>query len=327
VKQFLVQRWFLILLAIVLTVGISQWQALRPVGDARWLRDGVVATVLFLMALPLNTAVMVKSLRRPGAALLGFAINLGLVPVAAWVVSWGVRSDTAAGLLVAATTPCTLASAAVWTRRAGGNDAAAILVTILTNATCFLITPLWLTVLLGSQTRDVRIPVGDMAGKLGLLVVLPMALAQLLRTCRPVAQWATHHGKSLSTAAQCGILTMVLIGAIHTGQKLSEQPAAEAFALTDWLAMIAAVLGVHLAMLWFGFALAGALGMRREDSIAVGIAGSQKTLMVGLQVALDCGLLILPMVVYHVGQLLVDTIIADRWRRAAKKERPEPKSR
>jgi sodium/bile acid cotransporter 7 len=68
-------------------------------------------------------------------------------------------------------------------------------------------------------------------------------------------------------------------------------------------------------MLACGIALAAGLRLPREDRIAVGIAGSQKTLMVGLQVALACQLLILPMVVYHVGQLIVDTIIADRWRR------------
>ena len=53
-------------------------------------------------------------------------------------------------MIVAATAPCTLASAAVWTRRAGGNDAVAILVTFITNATCFLVTPFWLILM----TRD-----------------------------------------------------------------------------------------------------------------------------------------------------------------------------
>ena len=38
--------------------------------------------------------------------------------------------------------------------------------------------------------------------------------------------------------------------------------------------------------------------------------------MVGLSVATEYfgGLAILPMVAYHVGQLVLDTIIADRWR-------------
>jgi sodium/bile acid cotransporter 7 len=237
------------------------------------------------------------------------------LPLAAWGLSFTLRADTAAGLLVAAATPCTLASAAVWTRRAGGNDAAALLVTVLTNALCFLITPLWLTLTLGTGAANVSIDAGKMVSELAVLVVLPMAAGQLARLYRPLGGWATRRGKSLSTVAQCGILTMVLMGAIKTGEMLHRQPADAVFAWWDWLAMIAATLGLHLGMLACGIALAGGLRLPREDRIAVGIAGSQKTLMIGLQVALAAQLLILPMVVYHVGQLIVDTVIADRWRR------------
>ena len=63
------------------------------------------------------------------------------------------------------------------------------------------------------------------------------------------------------------------------------------------------------------------LGLVRPDQIAVGIAGSQKTLMVGLQVGMDLHVSILPMVVYHVGQLFLDTVIADRIRRKDEQER------
>ncbi len=320
--KFVAQRWFLVALAVVLLVGIVEWRLLAPLAAVRVVRSGIVATVLFLMAFPLEAGAIWTALRRPWAPMLGFLMNLGLLPLAAWGLSWTLRADTAAGLLVAATTPCTLASAAVWTRRAGGNDSAALMVTILTNAACFIVTPLWLTTMLGSQAMNTRIDAGEMMSSLGLLVVAPMTVAQLLRLYQPLGAWATRHGKPLSTLAQFGILAMVLMGAINTGRTLANQPAEESFAMLDWIAMFAAVLGLHLAMLACGYGLAGLLRLKREDRIAVGIAGSQKTLMVGLQVALDCGLLILPMVAYHVGQLLADTVIADRWRSAgARQER------
>jgi sodium/bile acid cotransporter 7 len=94
--------------------------------------------------------------------------------------------------------------------------------------------------------------------------------------------------------------------------------------------MIAAVMAVHLSMLAAGFALARFVGLSREDQIAVGFAGSQKTLMVGLKISLDLQYSILPIVVYHVGQLLVDTLIADRLKsmprqdRTGQLARPEP---
>jgi sodium/bile acid cotransporter 7 len=77
--------------------------------------------------------------------------------------------------------------------------------------------------------------------------------------------------------------------------------------------MIAAVVVVHLTLLFIGLGSARLLGMGHADSAAVAIAGSQKTLMVGIYVALEFGpLAILPMIAYHSAQLLLDTIIADR---------------
>ena len=53
----------------------------------------------------------------------------------------------------------------------------------------------------------------------------------------------------------------------------------------------------------------------RADQIGVAFAGSQKTLMVGLAIAIEFGgLAVLPMVAYHVEQLLIDTVLADRLR-------------
>ena len=80
--------------------------------------------------------------------------------------------------------------------------------------------------------------------------------------------------------------------------------------------MLACVIGVHLAMLWAGHVLARLLGMARPEQIAIGFGGSQKTLMVGLDIGAEyyatMPLAMLPMVAYHVCQLLVDTLVADR---------------
>ena len=45
--------------------------------------------------------------------------------------------------------------------------------------------------------------------------------------------------------------------------------------------------------------------------MAVAFAGSQKTLMVGMKVSLDANFSVLPMVTYHIGQLFIDTLLAD----------------
>ena len=77
---------------------------------------------------------------------------------------------------------------------------------------------------------------------------------------------------------------------------------------------------IHCAALGLGIFSARRLGMPKEHQIAVGFAGSQKTLMVGLQIAIDCGVSVLPMILYHLSQLLIDTLVADRWRERVKTE-------
>ena len=315
--RFLYQRWFLIALALVLLVGYTQAAALKPLADAAWARSAIVAAVLFLMSLPLSLAAIGGAVRRPAPTALACLLNYGMVPLVGWAASMVLSREMALGILVATATPCTLASAAVWTRRAGGNDTIALMVTVATNLSCFLLMPMWL--LLTTKT-EVNIPVFGMIAKLALLVVLPMIAAQLVRQIPRVAPWTAKNKTKLGVLAQVGVLSMVGLGAVAAGLKLDSNLSA-LFHL-DKLTMVVAVLGVHLVVLAAGLASSRALGIRREDGIAVGFAGSQKTLMVGLEVAVTYygGLVMLPMVVYHAGQLLADTVVADRLRQRIPKQ-------
>jgi sodium/bile acid cotransporter 7 len=128
-RQFVVERWFLVSLAAVIVAAMSAPEAMRPLADAlprRW----IVGGVLFLMALPLEIRAMWRVVRRPLAPALAIGMNFVLLPALAWFVTWLAGSrlsgDLSAGLIVAAAVPCTLASAAVWARRAGGNEAVAL---------------------------------------------------------------------------------------------------------------------------------------------------------------------------------------------------------
>ena len=308
--------WFLILLAAVLLVGFRFAAQLTTLADAATLRNLIVAGVLFMTTLVLHTSAISAAIRRPTAAVLGIAINFILVPLLAWAMASLLQTELGLGLAVTAAAPCTLASAAVWTRRAGGNDAVAIMVTVVTNLMCFVVTPMWLT-LIARQIGDVEINLWEMIEKLGLLVVVPMIVAQLGRRIRTVAIWADGNREWLGIASQAGILVIVLMGAIKCGLRLSEVDHADEIRSWDYVVMWLVVTVLHLAALLIGQWLARGIGLPREEWIAVGFAGSQKTLMVGLHVALLAGggLLILPMVAYHVSQLLIDTIAADRLKR------------
>jgi sodium/bile acid cotransporter 7 len=213
------------------------------------------------------------------------------------------------GVILAATVPSTLASAAVLTRRAGGNDAVAFLVTMITNLVCFMVIPTWLLLLVGVHTEVNYIAI---VLKLFLFVVLPIAAGQLLRQFPPLGQLATRQKFVLSGIAQVGILLMVLIGAVDCGKRLAALGSDSVVSLGNLVLMTVAVIMVHVALLVVALVLSRMLSIGREDAIAVAFSGGQKTLMVGAFLATTVApLAILPTVAYHAAQLVIDTLIAD----------------
>ena len=309
--QTLRRRWFLILLAATLLIGMVWAQELGGLANDLP-REWIIGSVLLAMALPLQMDAMWATLRRPAPALLAVSINSLIVPLLAWIASLLLEGDLALGMIIAAAVPCTLASAAVWTRLAGGNDAISLLVTMITNLSCFLVTPALIYFFTGRSDSDVQFT--DMASKLFVLIVLPIVVAQLLRSVPRIGHWATGNKLVLSTYAQVGLLTIVFAGAVNCGLRIAElenqlAPIAGQIAL---MLVLAAV--VHTVAWWVGFKTAEQFGMDRGEQLAVAFAGSQKTLMVGLAIALQFGgLTVLPMLAYHIEQLLIDTLLADRF--------------
>ena len=308
--RLLRKQWFLFGLAAMLAAGLLAPQMFQSFADHRTARSAILTTVLFLMAFPLEASAVWRTVKRPWAALLGSVMNYGACPLLAWLASTLLTGDFAIGMMVAAAAPCTLASAAVWTRRAGGNDVTALLVTLLTNGACFLLTPFWLAV---STQTEARLDVGQMISRLAFLVVLPMTLAQLVRLVPGVATRATRAKPTCSTIAQLGILSMVLIGAVKCSEQLSGSNWMQEIGISGFATMVVVVTAVHLGSLWIAYQSAQRLGFERAECIAVAFAGSQKTLMIGLYVAIEYfgGLVILPMVVYHISQLVLDTLIGE----------------
>ena len=317
--RLLRRYWFLIGLLSVLLLGIFAPGLCRPWTEFPGARDGMVAAVLFATTLPHNFVSFRRTLARPGPPLVAVVINSVFLPLMAYPVSLLLPPELGLGVIVAASVPSTLASAAVWTRRAGGNDLIPVLVTVITNLSCFLVSPFWVW-LLGAG-RIVALQPADLMWKLAVLVVTPMIVAQVVRQSTRAARLVDRQRHHLGTFAQLGILFMVAAGAVKCGDSLvSNQEVGWGGWDVAWMAALVVLL--HLAALttaqWWG----RLLGYPREDWIAVGFAGSQKTLMVGLHLALAVGggPAILPMLAYHILQLVVDTTIADRLRRRLRRE-------
>lgn len=309
--SYIRRQWFLLVLFAVLSIGFWRAPSLEWIVRVAWFKWSVVTVTMFLMSWPLAFHRLYRAMTRPLGPLLATVLNLGVIPLLAWPLSWYLGPELGGGLIVAASVPTTLATGVVWTRRAGGDDSVAIMVTLITNGLCFLVTPTWVYLLTGNEVD--RAAFVATIYKLFFFVVLPMTAGQLARLHTGSARWVTRHYLALGVAAQIGVLIIVLTGAIRTGMRL-QQEGASSLSVPAFLQMAVAVVGLHLFVLVLGFALARAIGIPRKEQIAVAFSGSQKTLMVGLSTAISLGLNIIPLVTYHALQLVVDAMIADRLR-------------
>jgi sodium/bile acid cotransporter 7 len=329
-RNFWKQHWFLTTLSFLLVTGLSVGllggaeEAGRYLG---WLKPRTVtAGVLLLMSFSLDSGKLWAAFRSPFPVLLGCLLNYGLVPALAWCLmpaQW--VPDLRLGLMIAATVPCTTAAASVMTRKAGGNDAISLLVTLATNLSCFLLTPLWLR---WTTSTTVPLDLKEMMLDLLVAVLLPTAAGQLLRAIPPLGQFATRYKTEISTCAQVLIELMVLTAALRAGDKLhdwlhsAETPQGSPISVASLLVALVSCAGLHLVVLVTGWWLAGRAGLPVGAQRAVAFAGSQKTLPIGLYIAtnpLTFGtthpFAMFPMLLYHTSQLFLDTAIASAWAR------------
>lgn len=302
--RLLLKHWFLLALGCCIALGYGFSEVVEPIARVNFFRSSVVFAVMWMMGVTLRPDAVRRSVMRPLPSLLAIAVNIFLVPMVCLPLWWILSPSAFGGLFVAALVPGTLASASVWTREAGGDDSIAMMNTVVTNLACVAVVPVGVALVL---TRQTSVSPTDQMIKLAGLVVLPLIIAQLMRM--KIGDWADRNKKRISTIAQVGILVMVMMGSATSTRFIAEGAG-------GWWSQIPLLLltaSLHTIVLLLGVTLAARLRLSPEQQIAIGISGSQKTLMVGLEVAIDCGVSVLPMLMYHLSQLVVDTVVASRW--------------
>jgi sodium/bile acid cotransporter 7 len=307
--KFIQKHWFLASLLLLMAMGAQFANPFESLAEIEWLKWLVVSATMFLMAWPLEFGKLQQSFARPAAPLLGAALNLLLIPLLVWPLAALAGAELGPGIIITAATPSTLASAAVLTRYAGGDDSVAVMVTILTNATCFFVMPFWIFLQTGDQIDSAQL--SGTIHKLFFYVVIPITLAQLARRHRSSADWATQAKPFLSKLALIGVLAMVFLGAVKMGLRFEKQTESP-ISLRDLLTTAVILISVHVTVFWLGILIAKTIGLPRPKQIAVGFSGSQKTLMIGLSTAVNLGFNIIPIVMYHSLQLIVDAVFAER---------------
>jgi solute carrier family 10 (sodium/bile acid cotransporter), member 7 len=332
---FLKKRWFLLALLVLIPSGLTIGAQADPDQVTKYAGlvppQLITGFVLFLMSFSLDSRKLRSSLRTPGPVGWASLVNFGFIPLFAWgLMTLQLSSDFQYGLMIAACVPCTMAAASVWTRRAGGNDAVSLLVTVLTNGLCFAITPLLLNIT--TSESGVELDFLRMFWRLVFAVLVPTLLGQAVRQLPGPGRFATRYKTMIGVVAQSSILIIVFSAACNAGIRLSDvegRPGTSAVVL-----VLISCIVIHLVAMLVGYWGSGRLGFQRDDRIAVAFASSQKTLPIGVFIATDPTMFgnpdllgsgigipfaVFPMLMYHASQLFIDTAVADRFAEANRK--------
>lgn len=324
--EYAKRRWFLISLLTLISSGLVIGAQTSPESVERFKAlvptRPLTAFVLLLMAFSLNSQQLKASFKAPAPVVWACLVNFGLLPLmGVFLMRFQLTPDFRIGLMIAATTPCTLAAASVWTRKAGGNDAVSLLTTLVTNTACFALTPFWLNY---GTSRSVPLDATALMQRLVLIVLIPTLLGQALRLPGRAAEFATKHKTAIGVVAQSCILLLVFLSAVGSGVQL--QKADIGTQLNAVLLVWSCCIVMHVVALAVAWSGGGLFGFERRDRIAAAFAGSQKTLPIGVYLATDPAVFgganvvdglpvpfaVFPMLMFHASQLFIDTIVADR---------------
>ncbi len=308
----LARHWFVIVLTVAVALGLRwpdhfDWLI-------RWVDPGWnVAAVMLLNGLALDSTQFLRSLKRPLqvlTAVFGGYLIVASLGYFASILLAPTSSDLALGLLVISAMPTTLASAVIWTRLAGGNDAFALVVTIASNMLSFVVAPMILFVTAGSF---ISLDPFEMVPKLALVVILPVVVGQVLTRVGGVSSLLSRHKVVLSVLSR--LLTVLIVFTAVTAGVTGVRVGGDRLAMSALSALIVAVIAVHGAAVVLCWVQGKALGWGRSDRLAFVFTGAQKTLPAALYVCAEFfptfSFATIPCVSYHVFQLLFDSWLVE----------------
>ena len=244
------------------------------------------------------------------------ALALGIAALAAPVLG----PETAAGIVFLGVLPSTVQSSIAFVSIAQGNVPAAICAASLSNLVGVALTPLLVALLLKAGNGGI-----DPAAiiRIGTQILLPFVAGQLLRPW--LGGWVRRH-RMVTLTVDRGAILLIVYSAFGAGTVSGLWAQIPPSALV-------ALIGVVLVLLVTVFALVAGLArlcrLPEADRTVLFFCGSTKSLASGLPIATALfppavvGATVLPVLVYHMSQLLACAMIAQAGaRRIAEREVP-----
>ena len=216
------------------------------------------------------------------------------------------------GMTICASLPITVNMVLVLTKSAGGDEAAAIFNAAFGNLMGVFISPALILMYLGVSGE---VDLGKVFFKLGLRVVLPLFVGQVLQKFVPPAkEFVKRYKKYFKKAQECCLVFIVYTVFCKTFKNGSDANVGDVFLM---IALQLVMLGLVMVLAWVSLRIL----FRNEPKLqAMGLFGcTHKTVAMGVPLINAIyednpmvGLYTLPLLIWHPMQLVLGTAVAPR---------------
>lgn len=288
----------------------------HPAGGL-WLQNiGAMPVIIFIVfifsGLSLETGHFLDEIRNLRAPIYAILAVSGIFPVLGFAVGRLAALGPAefVGLMVVSCCPTTLASGIILSTLAGGSVPIAILITVVCSMTAVLLLPIGLQVTLGLTGR-VDLPVAQMMLRLAYLIILPTVVGQVLRV--PLRRHLDRVKLGMKLLPTVLVVLMIYIAVSRGAGELRNN----SVLLIAHVAVVAVLL--HGIMLGVNYGAGRLMRLPGPALRSLTIVASQKTIPISVFVAIEYfpryPTAVVPCVLFHLLQILVDSLLANAWSR------------
>lgn len=316
----LLNDWFMrgMVIAVILA---SIWPALGKSGGILHLEAITnlgIALVFFLHGMGIPTEQMKARLRNWRMHVVIQAFTFIIFPLLflafKFSVGWLLPPMLLLGFFYLSVLPSTISSSVALTAMARGNVPAAIFNATLSSLLGIVLTPLLVSLMVATSGESLSF--SHAVIQIATLLLLPFVIGQLLHPW--LGAWFARY-KKITTVFDKGVILMLVFASfsdsVDAGLWTNYGVSILLITLVCSMLFLALVLSLtRLAARYLGFST--------EDEITTVFCGSKKTLAAGVPMAKvlfgthpALGLIVLPIMFYHQIQLIVCSILAERYAR------------
>lgn len=313
---FLLALFGAVIIAFIFPQGGAKGGLINP----DYVNNGGIALILFLQGLSLAFEKIKSGAGNWRLHLVIQSFTFLIFPLVGLLMDWIVpgiwKSEPQAirdGFLFLCVLPSTISTSVVLTAVARGNTPGALFNAAFSNIIGVIVTPFLVHLMMKSSGQGSS-GFGPLLLKIMLLTLLPFGIGMLLRPS--VKEWADR-SKVWFNRISNGVIVFIVYSAFCDSVKEDIwRRHGISVTLLTMLVVVSLFIGISYLVYWTCLWMK----LNREDRIAAYFCSVKKTLAMGIPLAVlifghkaELSLILLPSMLYHPLQLLVNGVLASRW--------------